>query len=81
MSRSKFKAGDTIRVIGYRPGVYPAGVQDEMGTEKRFKSLDGCCYTIKGFGEYGHIELEPNWHDTVWIEPDLVELVVDGSKE
>jgi hypothetical protein len=33
MARKKFKVGDKICVTGYRPGVYPPGVKDDMGTE------------------------------------------------
>jgi len=75
MARKKFKVGDKIRVIGYRPGVYRPGVEDDMGTEDLFKSLVGRRYTIRGFDDYGHIELQPKRLHTVWIEPDLVELV------
>lgn len=74
MKNNKFKVGDKIRVIGYRPGAYPPGIRDEMGTEKLFQSLVGRCYTIKGFDDYGNIELEPKRLHTVWIEPELVEL-------
>jgi len=80
MPQNTFKVGDTIRVTGYRPGVYAPGVKDELGTEELFKSLVGNCYIVKGFNEHGHIELEPTWHDTVWIEPDLVELAVEDSE-
>jgi len=75
MAKRKFKIGDKIRVIGYRPIVYPPGVVDDMGTEKLFKSMVGRCYAIKGFDKYGHIELQPKRLSFVWIEPDLVELV------
>ena len=75
MARKKFKVGDKIRVIGYRPGVYPPGVEDEMGTEELFQSLVGRRYTIRGFDDYGNIELRPKHNHVVWIEPDLVELV------
>lgn len=75
MTQQKFKVGDKIRVVGYRPGVYPSGVEDEMGTEALFKSLVGRRYTIRGFDDYGHIELRPKRFHTVWIEPDLVRLV------
>ena len=60
MAHQKFKVGDKIRVIGYRPGVYPPGVEDEMGTEALFKSLVGRRYTIRGFDDYGQIELRPS---------------------
>lgn len=69
--------GETVRVTGYRPGTYPVGVDDDMGTETLFKSMVGRCYAIRGFNDYGHIELEPKRLHTVWIEPDLVELVED----
>lgn len=75
MPRKKFKVGDKIRVIGYRPGVYPPGVEDEMGTEELFKSLVGRRYTIRGFDDYGQIELRPKRDHVVWIETDLVRLV------
>ena len=75
MAKRKLKIGDRIRVTGYRPAKYPPGVVDDMGTEDLFKSLVGRCYIVKGFDDYGHIELQPKRSDFVWIEPDLVELV------
>jgi len=75
MAKTHLKIGDTIRVIGYRPAKWPPGVKDELGTEKLFKSLVGRSYRIKGFDDYGNIELEPKRLHFVWIEPDLVELV------
>jgi hypothetical protein len=75
MARKKFKVGDKIRVTGYRPGIYPPGVKDDMGTEELFKSMVGRRYTIRGFDDYGHIELRPKRNHVVWIETDLVELV------
>ncbi len=74
------RIGDTIRVTGYRPGKYPPGLTDEMGTEKLFMSLVGRSYKIRGFDDYGNIELRPKRLHTVWIEPDLVELVQDSRK-
>lgn len=75
MAKRKLKIGDTIRVIGYRPGKYAPGVVDEIGTEKLFKSMVGRRYRIRGFDNYGNIELRPKSLDIVWIEPDLVESV------
>jgi hypothetical protein len=75
MPKRKFKIGDKIRVIAYRPGKYAPGVKDTLGTEGLFKSMVGRRYTIRGFDEYGHIELRPKPMDTVWIEQDLVKLV------
>ena len=79
-SGEKFKIGDTIRVVGYRPGKYSPGVKDELGTEKLFNSMVGRKYKVKGFDQYGNIELEPKRFNTVWIEPDLIELV-DEKRE
>lgn len=74
MRPRKFKIGDRVKVTGYRPGKYPPGVSDEMGTEKLFKSMVGRTYEIKGFDRYGYIELKPKRLHTVWIELDLVAL-------
>ena len=79
MAKRKIKVGDKIRVIGYRPGKYVPGVVNDMGTEKLFKSLVGRRYTVRGFDDYGNIELQPKRLHTVWIEPDLIELV-ENSK-
>ena len=75
MTKRKLKVGDKIRVTGYRPGKYAQGVVDEIDTEELFKSLVGRRYTVRGFDEYGNIELRPKPRDKVWIEPDLVELI------
>lgn len=75
MAKRKLKVGDKIRVVGYRPGKYAPGVVDEGGTEDLFKSMVGRRYTVRGFDDYGNIELRPKPLHTVWIEPDLVELV------
>ena len=75
MAKRKLKVGDEIRVTGYRPANYAPGVEDDLGTEELFKSLVGRRYTIRGFGRYGNIELQPKRLHSVWIEPDLVELI------
>ncbi len=75
MAKPKLKIGDLVKVIKYRPGKYAPGVQDELSTEKLFKSMVGKSYRIEGFDRYGHLELRPKKLDTVWIEPDLVKLV------
>lgn len=75
MAKRKLKVGDKIRVTGYRPAKYAPAVEDDMGTEELFKSLVGRRYTVRGFDRYGNIELQPKRLDTVWIEPDLVELI------
>jgi hypothetical protein len=74
MTKRKLKIGDKIRVTGYLPGNYAPGVVDDLGTEELFKSMVGRRYTIRGFDDYGNIELQPKRLHFVWIEPDLVEL-------
>jgi len=75
MAKQKLKIGDKIRVTGYRPVKYPPGIVDDIGTEDLFKSLVGRRYTVKGFDDYGNIELQPKRLHYIWIEPDLVELI------
>ena len=75
MTKRKLKIGDKIRVTGYRPGNYAPGVVDDLGTEELFKSMVGRRYTIRGFDDYGNIELQPKRLHYVWIEPDLVKPV------
>ena len=59
MASEQFKVGDKIRVIGYRPGKYPPGYVDDMGTEELFKSLVGRRYTIRGF-DADRLDLHPS---------------------
>jgi len=75
MTKRQIKVGDKVRVTGYRPGKYAPGVVDSMDTEELFKSMIGRRYKVRGFDDYGHIKLRPKPRDTVWIEPDLVELI------
>jgi len=79
MSKNTLNIGDTIKVIAYLPGKYSPGATDELGTEKLFKSLVGRRFKIEGFDDYGNIHLSPKRLHTVWIEPDLVELIESAS--
>ena len=79
MEKRELKIGDKVRVIGYRAATYAPGMVDELGTEELFKSMVGRRYTIRGFDQYGYVELRPKHLDTVWIEPDLVKLVRKGK--
>lgn len=72
MRAPKFKKGDKIRVVAYRPAQYPPEYVDDMGTEDLFKSLVGRRYTIRDIDEYGLIELRPKPGHAVWIEADLI---------
>jgi len=48
---------------------------NELGTEKLFMSMVGKRYRIRGFDKGVYVELWPKPGHTVWIEPDLIELV------
>jgi hypothetical protein len=72
--RRKFAVGDKVKVTGMRPVTYPPGLKDELGTEELFNSMIGRVYTVKGFDEYGHVELHPNHRNWVWIEPEFLKL-------
>ena len=81
----KPKIGDTVKVIGYRPPENASSkdpkIEDEMGTEKLFKSLVGRTFTVRGYDDFGHIELQPTPLDFIWIAPDLVEVVKSAHKK
>jgi hypothetical protein len=80
MTKRELKVGDIVKVVEYRPGKYVPGVKDELGTEDLFKSMVGKRYRIRGFDQYGHLELRPKVLDTVWIEADLVELAAPRKR-
>jgi hypothetical protein len=80
MGKQQLKVGDIIKVIKYRPGKYAPGVKDDIGTEDLFKSMVGKRYRLRGFDQYGHVELRPRVLETVWIEADLIELAASRRK-
>ena len=74
MTKAKFRTGDKVQVVGIPPLKFAPGVKDQLGTKKLFKRMVGKVYTIRGFGKYGHVELEPTRLDSVWIEPEYLKL-------
>jgi hypothetical protein len=74
LAKGGLKIGDRITIIHYTPVKRAAGVKDELGTEDLFRRIIGHCYRIMGFDEYGHVELHPTRHDSIWINPQDVEL-------
>jgi hypothetical protein len=74
MAKPKYQVGDKVKVIGMSPVTFPPGVEDELGTEKLFKSMLGRVYTVQGFDEYGNVELRPKRSDTVWVEREFLQL-------
>jgi hypothetical protein len=80
-----FKVGDTIRVVGIPPGLHDAA---GIGTPAVFRDAVGKTFRVEGLDEHGNLELEvwrtdlstaPTVPDTIWIEPDFVEAVDDGT--
>jgi len=74
MPKRPFKARDKVTVIGSPPIRFPPGLRDELGTKRLFQSLVGKVYTVRGFDEYGQIELRPKRLSYVWIEPEFLKL-------
>ncbi|HKW32346.1 MAG TPA: hypothetical protein VJN92_05050 [Candidatus Acidoferrum sp.] len=74
MTKSKFRVGDKVKVVGMSPVTFPPGVKDELGTEKLFKGMLGKVYTVQGFDKYGNVELAPKRLNTVWVEPEFLKL-------
>jgi hypothetical protein len=74
MVERRLRIGDIVEVVHYTPVQWPPGMKDELVTEALFQSIVGKRYRIKGFDDYGHLELHPNrWH-SIWIRPEDVEL-------
>jgi len=72
--RSKFRIGDVIRVMRVPPAV---GRDSPPETRSVFRHAVGKTFVVRGFGRYGHIELDVSKIqrlDTIWIEPDCVQL-------
>jgi len=81
VAKPKFRIGDKVKVAGMSPVTFPPGVKDELGTEKLFKSMLGKAYTVRGFDEYGNVELEPKRMNTVSVEPEFLKLRARKSKK
>jgi hypothetical protein len=74
MKAPAIRVGDTVTVVAYTPAKYAPGQKDELGTERLFKSLVGRTLRVFGKDRYGHLELRPTRHDTVWIAQKDVKL-------
>jgi hypothetical protein len=72
MAKGKFHVGDKVKVVGMSNIIFAPGVKDELGTEGLFKSMIGKGYTVKGFDEYGYLELYPKRTSWVWVEPEFL---------
>ena len=72
------KAGDRVRITGLPPGLR----DNEMRTKEIFELCLGRVFPIVDFDDYGLLELhvgevvgEPDCLQTIWIEPEFVEVV------
>ena len=74
MPKRLFNAGDKVTVIGSPPIRVSPGLRDQMGTRKLFKSMVGKVYSVRGFDEYGQVELRPSRLNYVWIEQEFLKL-------
>ena len=87
--KSNFKIGDRVRVIEIPEDTKDPKVDlksaeaREMRTAELFRFCLGCEFTVRGFGQYGHVELEVGddssvrkkfgRFNTIWIEPEFLE--------
>ena len=79
MVKRKLHVSDKVKGMGMSKITFAPGVKDEightkLGTEDLFKSMIGKGYTVKGFDEYGYVELYPKRTRWVWVEPEFLRL-------
>jgi hypothetical protein len=74
MRARKLRIGDKVKVIGIPTLSISKELENELGTTKLFKYMLGRVYTIRGFDEYGHVELHPKRLSHVWIEREFLKL-------
>ena len=80
---STVKAGDRVKVIGVPPNLHGK----DLKTRSLFEKCVGAAFEVLGF-EYaegldvplirldvGHVRGKKSWEDTIWIEPQFVEIV------
>jgi hypothetical protein len=53
----------------------------KIQTPKVFKQALGKTFRVKGFDQYGHIELNVTKKDTIWIEPDFLIRMKNKTKK
>lgn len=88
---SDFKVGDRVLVIDIPEDTKDPKADlkspeaREMRTAELFRFCLGKTFTVYGFGRYGHVELRAGqnrevrkkfgWSETIWIEPEFLEIV------
>lgn len=69
-----FGIGDVVRITR----VPPAVLHDAPAkTRALFERAVGSTFVVRGFGPYGHVELDVSKierHNTLWVEPDCLQL-------
>jgi hypothetical protein len=79
------RKGDMVRVIGIPPDLHDSA---RIGTPQVFRSALGKTFRVEGINERGYLELvvgegsdDRNYFsDTIWIEPEFVELLGDATR-
>jgi hypothetical protein len=75
-----FGVGDVVRLIEIPPAVLHDAPEE---TRVVFEQALGETFVIRGFGPYGHAELhisKSKRFDTIWVEPDCLQLFRRGSR-
>ncbi len=78
------KVGDKVRITGFPPSL----PDNDMGTRKLFELCLGREFAVAGFEgkllelHVGELVGEPSYMQTIWIEPEFVEVieVLDWSR-
>ena len=76
------KVGDKVRVLALPPGLK----NGDLKTRTLFQKCVGRVFPIVGFQnelielEVGKVVGKPSYYDTIWIEPEFVELYPSRTK-
>lgn len=87
------RKGDIVRVVRISEGDKSFTDADEMRTHELFRFCFGRTFRVRGFDEYGFVELDPSDdpdvrkefgpHHTIWIEPEFLKIekgpIVDAT--
>jgi hypothetical protein len=80
------KVGDRVKVIGVPPGVRDPKDDKELATRSLCEKCLGEVFKIQGLEnveglsypliklDVGHVLGKQSWQETIWIEPEFVEL-------
>ena len=83
MSQRRLKVGDRVRVVQVPPVLPP---DTELNTRSLFELCVGRVFPVVGFNgtlievEVGEVLGKPAYMDSIWIEPEFVEIVETGKR-